>query len=178
MRAVLAFGLVLAACSVAAQDLPIRRAPALPQRVPAVPRPKPNVVAFLARDDPEPVMLQFMQPAVAARDAIGEDRLAARDEARRHATAPSRDRGTHQHRLNLCTLRDFRSLCDTPFRRDVEAHQPDVHGLRQRCPASAVASEVVARHCRCVGRVDLSLHLLSYAVIRNAPQHPSSIVPH
>ena len=50
--------------------------------VPAVPRPKPNVVAFLARDDPEPVMLQFMQPAVAARDAIGKDRLAGRDEGR------------------------------------------------------------------------------------------------
>ena len=68
--------------------------------VPTVPRPKPNVVAFLARDDPEAVMLQFMQPAVAARDAIGKDRLTGRDEARRHATAPSRDRGTHQHRSN------------------------------------------------------------------------------
>jgi hypothetical protein len=29
---------------------------------------------FLARDDAEAVMLQFMQPAVAARDAIGKDR--------------------------------------------------------------------------------------------------------
>ena len=50
--------------------------------IPAVPRPKPNVVTFLARDDPESVMLQFMQPPVAARDALGKDRLAGRDEAR------------------------------------------------------------------------------------------------
>src|SRR5215213_4621611 len=59
--------------------------------VAAVPRPKPNVVAFLARDDPEPVMLQFMEPAVAARDAIRKNGLTGRDEARRHATAPSRE---------------------------------------------------------------------------------------
>jgi hypothetical protein len=39
-------------------------------------------------------MLQFMQPAIASRDAIGNDRLARRDEARRHATAESRDRRT------------------------------------------------------------------------------------
>ena len=42
--------------------------------VPAVPRPKPNVVAFLARDDPVPVMLQFMQPSVAARDTGQQER--------------------------------------------------------------------------------------------------------
>src|SRR4051812_45772757 len=65
--------------------------------VPAVPRPKPNVVAFLTRDNPEAVVLEFMQPTVATRDAIGKDRLAGRDEARRHAAAPSRERGTHQH---------------------------------------------------------------------------------
>ena len=34
-------------------------------------------VPFLARDDPEPVMLQFMQPAVAGRDAIGKVRYLA-----------------------------------------------------------------------------------------------------
>ena len=34
--------------------------------VPAVPRPKPNVVTFLAGDDAEAVMLKLMQPAVAA----------------------------------------------------------------------------------------------------------------
>src|SRR5215207_8661667 len=81
--------------------------------VAAVPRPKPDVVASLPRDDPETVMLQFVQPAVAARDAIGKDRLAGRNEARRHATAPSRGRGTHQHgSSNLCSLRGFGSPCD------------------------------------------------------------------
>jgi PHD/YefM family antitoxin component YafN of YafNO toxin-antitoxin module len=81
--------------------------------IPAVPRPKPNVVTFLAGDDPEPVMLQFMQPAVAVRDAIGRDRLSGWDEARRNAAAPSRKRGTHQHGSpNLCSLRQFGSPCD------------------------------------------------------------------
>ena len=59
-------------------------------------------------------MLQFMKPAVAARDAIRKNGLTGRDEARRHATAPSRDRGTHQHRLNLCSSRTFGSPCDNP----------------------------------------------------------------
>ena len=55
-------------------------------------------------------MLQFMKPAVAARDAIRKNGLTGRDEARRHATAPSRDRGTHQHRLNLCSSHVRESL--------------------------------------------------------------------
>jgi len=65
-----------------------------------------------ACDDPEPVMLEFMQPAVVARDASGKDRLARRDEGGRHSAAPCRERGTHQHRPDLCRSRRFGSPCD------------------------------------------------------------------
>ena len=51
--------------------------------VATAPRSKPNVVAFLARNDPEAVVLELMQPAVAARDALSKERLTRRDEARR-----------------------------------------------------------------------------------------------
>src|SRR5829696_2336677 len=85
-------------------------------------RPAGNSICALRRSEPrpprrpclipEPVMLEFMQPAVAARDAIGKDRLAGRDEAGRDAAPPRRDTGTHQHRPNLCSLRRFGSPCD------------------------------------------------------------------
>jgi hypothetical protein len=80
-------------------------------------------------------MLQFMQPAVASRDAIGKDRLARRDEARRHAAAPSRDRGTHQHGSpNLCSLRRFGSPCDN---RDDPCFRPVGSGASARDRAAA-----------------------------------------
>ena len=47
----------------------------LDRPIPPVPRPQPNAVAVLMDDDPEAVVLQLVNPAVARSHLLGEDRL-------------------------------------------------------------------------------------------------------
>src|SRR4051812_1224297 len=70
--------------------------PELARPGPALPRPQPNLFAVLADHDAKPVVLDFMDPARAGRDGIGEDRLARLDKARRRPPVPGQRR-THQH---------------------------------------------------------------------------------